>query len=274
MTSAAAIESVPAPWTCKCDTYWLLFGSQSPLPADVYAPLEAQTSTFADPQKAGKFQGGLGSIQIVRYSSTPAGSYDELLLMPGAFEVPGTSGSFNRITRIYVSQKMTCYNAKSKGRRHWGIPKHLARFSFTKPPTSPSGQGESLKVEVFPPDPSITTPFFTATLQPFQWLPSVPFTTKLMPYFGIETRAVQPPLPASSNPDEVELASSDHWFRILPRIYAARTRGMWANVKRSQKSGEAVEEGGQSWWPDIQPWKVGVWLEDATLELGEPEILN
>lgn len=63
-------------------------------------------------------------MQIVRYSETPVGPYDELVIMPGDFEVPvlngGDSGGGSggkkkvkknsRITGIWVSQKDTCWN--------------------------------------------------------------------------------------------------------------------------------------------------------------------
>jgi hypothetical protein len=38
------------------------------------------------------------------------GPYDELMLVPGAFDVPGKSRTQLRMTRIYVSQKSTMYN--------------------------------------------------------------------------------------------------------------------------------------------------------------------
>lgn len=63
-------------------------------------------------------------VQIVRYSESPVGPYDELVIMPGDFEVPvlngGGSGEGSggkkkvkknsRITGIWVSQKDTCWN--------------------------------------------------------------------------------------------------------------------------------------------------------------------
>ena len=57
-------------------------------------------------------------VQIVRYHETPVGSYDELILLPGFFEVPkdahgnerGKKKQTSRITRIYVDQKTTTYN--------------------------------------------------------------------------------------------------------------------------------------------------------------------
>lgn len=63
-------------------------------------------------------------MQIVRYSETPVGPYDELVIVPGDFEVPVLNGSGSgegngekkkvkknsRITGIWVSQKDTCWN--------------------------------------------------------------------------------------------------------------------------------------------------------------------
>ena len=52
-------------------------------------------------------------IQIVRYTDTPVGPYDELVLIPGNFLAPGGKDKGKarmRISRIYVSQTKTCYN--------------------------------------------------------------------------------------------------------------------------------------------------------------------
>ncbi|KAI9759298.1 MAG: hypothetical protein M4579_002427 [Chaenotheca gracillima] len=278
-----SIEEAPAPWTCKCSMYWMMFSISGPLPENAYAPLEAETAAVSDPEKSGQFRGGLGSMQIVRYSSTPAGSYDELLIVPGTFDVPGTKDKNNRITRIYVSQKKTCYNANIQGRKNWGIPKHLARFVFTTPPTI-SNSPKVLKVEVFPPDPAAEKPFLTATFQQMRYLPGVPLSTNIMPYIGLDVRMSQPPLPASLNPSEGELVGSDHWYRTLPAVYAPKAIAMWVDFRLpkakgnkgedSAVDGEEVTEDLAAWWPDVKPWKFGLWVEDATLEFGEPEILK
>ena len=63
----------PAPWTTKCDMYWLISYTSGALLEDVYAPLEASSKTFANPSEAGAFHGGLAFVQIVRYSETPVG---------------------------------------------------------------------------------------------------------------------------------------------------------------------------------------------------------
>lgn len=105
---------VPPPWTCKCTAYVLPFfySASSGLPTDLaYAPLEAATSSFFSSQaEAGSYKGGLCLIQIIRYTETPVGPYDEMVLLPGEFGIPGQKGQNMRITSIYVSQKDTCYN--------------------------------------------------------------------------------------------------------------------------------------------------------------------
>lgn len=49
--------------------------------------------------------------QIIRYTDTPVGAYDEFALLPGYFDSP-EGGKNTRITAIYVSQNDTCYNGR------------------------------------------------------------------------------------------------------------------------------------------------------------------
>lgn len=83
----------------------------------MYSSLESRSS-FAN----GKFIGGIGMVQVIRYSETPVGPYDELVLVPGFFTYPRKRDSKGRetvkeqknarVTRIYVSQKDTCWNGR------------------------------------------------------------------------------------------------------------------------------------------------------------------
>lgn len=83
------IEEAPSPWfNMPVTTYMFGFWSKPPLLDYAYAPLEAHSS-FADPTQSGEFKGGLGLLQLVRYHDTPVGAYDELVVLPGYFEVPG-----------------------------------------------------------------------------------------------------------------------------------------------------------------------------------------
>ena len=71
----------PSPWTLKGDVYILPFlASPSDItPELIYDPLEASSPAFAD----SKPLGGFAMVQIIRYSESPVGPYDELLLVPG-----------------------------------------------------------------------------------------------------------------------------------------------------------------------------------------------
>lgn len=113
--NSTQIQRVPPPWTCHYTAYIGTFyvSAKSGLPRDVaYEPLEASSAEFAE---AGVWKGGLVMIQLLRYSSTPVGPYDEMILLPGNFDVPGGYGSYTRITRIYVSQRETTYNGTTAG---------------------------------------------------------------------------------------------------------------------------------------------------------------
>ena len=111
--NSVPFKVAPPPWTCKCTAYVLPFfySASSGLPTDLaYAPLEAATSSFSSQAEAGSYKGGLCLVQIVRYTETPVGPYDEMVLLPGEFGTPGQKGQNLRITSIYVSQRDTCYN--------------------------------------------------------------------------------------------------------------------------------------------------------------------
>ncbi|KAF2493662.1 hypothetical protein BU16DRAFT_464911 [Lophium mytilinum] len=287
----APVSVKPAPWNTQCETYWLMLYMPAVLPEGLYDPLEASSPHFADPNLSGEFKGGLAIIMVVRYKDTPTGPYDELLLIPGAFRAPTSSTpvshrTLNRIARIYVSQRDTCYN----GRANWNIPKHLARFSFSSPPVSAtSPTPKSLTLAVYPPDPTSTIPFFSATLTPFTWLPAIPFSTRYMP---LSAELGQPPLPAApraskvhsplsnSNKakdpyditkDEAELlVGTERWCSMTNHAYSPKTRGMWVEVHSPAE--EDAKKEAQRWWPQgIKPWKIGAWMEEAEIEIPAPK---
>ena len=125
-----SLPLAPPPWTCKATFYALSFyhSASSTLPLDiVYDPLELHAASFSSEKETGKYTGGLGFAQIVRYSETPVGSYDELAILPGFFSSLGPDGKkrkASRITGIWVSQEATLMN----GRRNWNIPKYATRL--------------------------------------------------------------------------------------------------------------------------------------------------
>jgi hypothetical protein len=117
------IIPTPAPWHLKCPAIYMIpfytsAHTAANLPVKAYSPLEA-ASSFAS-KEHGPSVGGISMIQLLRYSESPFGPYDEMIFCPGYFEYPveGKDGEkrkkkATRITRIYVSQKQTCWNGRS-----------------------------------------------------------------------------------------------------------------------------------------------------------------
>ena len=163
--------------------------------------------------------------------------------------------------------------------------RHLARFNFT--PSDPS-TFSPVKVEVFRADLSSTQPFFSATIHPVSYLPRFPMSSTWLSYLGISTDILQPPLP-EGDPADVVVGSKD-WKRSNPVLRSKRTKLVWIDMKQldeDRKNGEAAvgqEEGdallkrkgkgNENWWPGMRRWHIGMICEDATLELGEPEVFN
>lgn len=280
---------VPSPWTLKAESY-LLFLKLNNLPPGLYDPLE---SAWED-DGLGEFTGGLGAIMIVRYTDTPVGPYDELMLIPGNFTVPHPSNGppqipkkALRIARIYVSQRTTTYN----GRLNWNIPKHLARFEFSAPVTA-EGEAppEKLTVKVFAPgsqEGDGVQPFFACTLKPWTWVPAMPVNMKYVPLKMVHA---QPPIPEPAGhkraveaelDDRVKIdpydisaknevavaAGTDRWCSFDIGGKVARARGCWVEMLRSGTGGEEAAK----YFPQgLSPWSFGGWMEDAVLEIEKP----
>lgn len=287
----SGVNIAPAPWlNLSVTTYIFCFWSKSPLLEYAYAPLEG-ASSFADPKESGAFKGGLSMIEVVRYNDTPVGPYDEIVLVPGFFEIPGTEGKngkrkqMPRCTRIYVSQKDTLWN----GRHNWNIPKHLANFSFTTDPDT-----WALKIEVSPPRPG-SKPFFSAELSKVGYLPAFPFTTNLAKYFGMDLRMAQPPLPAGAHSHKLlrngevaeHLCGTEKWRVADPKI-EGRAKMCWvkqtvplSSRNQSSDSSEATERDGllqrdraveEGWWPAYQPWSLGMWIEEGKISFQDSHV--
>ncbi|KAK3935832.1 hypothetical protein QBC46DRAFT_396587 [Diplogelasinospora grovesii] len=271
---SSEIQIAPPPWKCKATAYMIPFWTSSRtaanLPTKAYHPLEA-ASTFASPDY-GTPVGGLSMIQILRYTESPVGPYDELLIVPGTFVYPfgndadGTKGTKKglKLTRIYVSQKHTCYN----GRQNWNIPKHLARFEWTDLPNG------ATRVQVYPPDTNANEgAFFQCTFQKSRIpLPSFPCSVRMLSLLGVETGLVQPPLPEG---ESGELVGTKQWCRAVPIQYASRTSFLWADMQQQQQTGEngdAAADGCENFWPGLNRWNACFKMTDATIEFGDSEV--
>lgn len=132
--STAPIELAPAPWTLKGTVYSITYIPLSTkLPTKAFAPLERQYASAVE----GEYVGILGQIQIIRYTDSPVGPYDELLIVPGFFKYNHTSPSGKleerknlRVSRIYVSQKYTNWNGRMS--TFITYPSHLTVYTHPR----------------------------------------------------------------------------------------------------------------------------------------------
>ncbi|KAL8889663.1 MAG: hypothetical protein Q9215_003073 [Flavoplaca cf. flavocitrina] len=236
------IKVVPPPWTVHYEAYVGAFyvSAKSGLPRDIaYEPLEASSAKTTE---AGVWKGGMVMIQLLRYTSTPVGPYDEMTLLPGNFDVPG-----------------------GHGRKYWNLPKHIARFKYIGDFSSPP-----FTVQLFPEEAGIETPFFTASLQHFAvWTPSFPFSSNVMRWLGVPNSLVQPPLP-EGEPKEL-LCGTDAWYKVTASIYSPKAKIVWMDLKQHGKDGQSDNK---NWWPGIKRWHVGLWLQNTQMYLGDPEVLS
>ncbi|RAR06250.1 MFS general substrate transporter [Stemphylium lycopersici] len=285
------VPRAKAPWNLKAECYTFLLKLKQ-LPKGTYDAFEAE---WAD-EKLGTFEGGLGSVMVVRYSDTPVGPYDELIFVPGNFTIPHpSSGTIPklpkkamRISRIYVSQRTTTYN----GRLNWNIPKHLARFTFSAPATM---QGQSpprdLTVRVFPPgtqDGDGVNPFFSATIKPWQWVPAIPVSTKYIP---MNFTLVQPPIPEAqghkqaakeaidgphTDPYDLDpekglavLVGTESWRTFDISASSPRARGCWVEVHEGGQGEQSGDEECETFFPRrLGTWSIGAWMEEVDWNIG------
>jgi hypothetical protein len=115
------LQDFPAPWTLKVEDSWIL-------------PFSYDSRTHCIIQKSQSdrdfARSGLGTVMIVKYVSSDAGPYDEIIfLTPTSF--PKIHGEWippYRLPIIYVSTEASLRN----GRKNWGIRKELANFTWSK----------------------------------------------------------------------------------------------------------------------------------------------
>lgn len=279
--SPEPITYSPAPWTLKGTIYsfFLLPGVGIPLfgglPAKAFPPLERQYPEAI----AGDYKGILGMIQVIRYTESPVGPYDELLIVPGFFGYPGSDGSDItnvRVSRIYVSQKYTAWN----GRVNWNIPKHLARFDWT----SDVNGGESVKIYPFDTsgDPyesgPSAKPFFQMSFSPLlNGILQIPFSTDLYGILGINLTLVQPPVPQGQDVFGA-IAGTSTSKSVVPGQSSDRTT--FGTINLSQAGGDGEETGTNAvgdeyfpnFWPGLLSTNVGLRMEDATITFSEPVV--
>lgn len=148
----------------------------------------------------------------------------------------------------------------NSGRRNWNIAKHLARFEFSESTRRKEDPlPKELKVSVYQPgmaNGNTERPFFSATFTTVKWAPSGPLSTRYSP---LDTTLVQPPLPAGDVPI---LCGTDTWKLCKLLIWTHRATAVWVDVTTTDEN-----EGNA--WPVVKPWRLGICLEDATIELAK-----
>ncbi|KAH7096498.1 hypothetical protein BKA62DRAFT_719486 [Auriculariales sp. MPI-PUGE-AT-0066] len=280
---------VPAPWTLHGEVYWMVLSGSALLPRNAQSPRPPQHDELLDcayqplerpsadrpgsKEQEGRFVGGLGMVWVVRYTESPVGPYDELIYIPGDFVCPdGTTSP--RITTIYVSSPESVWN----GRRNWNIPKHLARFSFTK-----QDDGSTLvKIYNFydsAPEES-QHPFFAAQFNVQRYLPSIPLSTR--PF--LNKASPHPPLSAgpADRPEEcaTDVSSGETkpglakgWTAVRHSTSGPASLIWWSPAPHKEggkiAAGEYADGVG---FPKVKVWSAGIWMGKGTTVLfGEPE---
>jgi Acetoacetate decarboxylase (ADC) len=118
----------PAPWTLSGNGHILVYRFSK--------EFINKNGHLQDYQK-GNFKGIVGTIMLVDYQVSPVGPYQELLIVPGIFNI-NDKNRFS-ISKIYVSSQDSVYN----GIENWGIPKEFADFKKTV-----NGQSENIEVSI------------------------------------------------------------------------------------------------------------------------------
>ena len=109
-----AVPAAPAPWALMGSGYIIVLKLEHDFVGG---------SCFVQSPLKDSFAGGFGTVMYVDYSYSDAGPYQELLFIPGRFDV--AAGRYFSITKIFVSTQDSVVN----GRNNWGIPKELATFA-------------------------------------------------------------------------------------------------------------------------------------------------
>lgn len=146
----------PAPWYLTGNGYILLYR---------FSKNFIEKNGFLTDSQILHYKGIIGATMLVDYQTSGVGPYQELLFIPGLFEIQGKR--MFSITKIYVST----YNSVWNGIENWGIPKELAFFNWKTEPSEAGSETITIRVE--------NRAIFEATFQK-SWF-KFPLTTALTP---------------------------------------------------------------------------------------------
>ncbi|KAH9818014.1 hypothetical protein DFH28DRAFT_1123950 [Melampsora americana] len=290
-----AFQIAPPGWRLLGEAWWLLL-SVIGKPEDNFTPdlsrINAQPGEYQfspshfDPidqasrdfaNTPGVFRGGTGTVQIIRYHSSPVGPYDELMIVPGNFNVPDElgGGCMSQITRIYVSSLQSVLN----GRTHWNVPKNLAHFEFISVPSgsvtikvyalesytfdSPKKGADVCFKPTF-----ASVPFFSTTFRSFG--PEnlrVPIRTSYLP---VCTTIVQPPL--QQGDPQLGCVGTSTWKKfevdVSGRIGLRKAEGSLLSSNGFKRFADGEH------FPDFKPYQIGFHWKDVKINIGRATVLS
>jgi len=266
----SGFDTALPPWTLEAEAWWILPSIPMPwqakvLPKGAIDPLEEVR--YRDSQAT--YNGGMGTIQLIRYHSSPVGPYDELLYIPGnmSYKVGSTTVSGLSVTRIYVSTVASIVN----GRRNWNIPKHLARFDFV--PEDPTDPLSPVVASVYPSLSNSTTteftpdPVFKSRLVASRRIPTFPLNLGIIPRAILDLRLLQAPLVASTQ-EGSPVVGTERWCGITPS-FSGDVRVLYPEPGlHGGKFGDGVG------FPDASAMSVGLWWPKVKILFSEPEIVD
>lgn len=293
-TEDVKLAPAPAPWLCSAQVYSTYFFNRASSTAlkDVetvaYCPLE-RGSYFASTE-AGRLVGGLGALMVIRYTDTPVGPYDELIICPGSYvyQIEENGEVLERrnlrVSRVYVSSKASVFNGRNSmyhGEvRHpsyhnessllstdWNIPKHLARFDWK------CLADGTMQVHVFPHDTGLdgteaeasSTPLFKAAFKTLPLVPAFPLSTSWAKYLGLDLNLVQPPVPQGTSR---EVVGTDRWCKVRIPQSSSSTHIGWFDISQRDDNGR-LDGLFENFMPGLGRWHLGVRMDDAILTVPE-----
>lgn len=191
------VINAPAPWSLKGEVSYLFAHGQR--------SIQESFNENSEPIRS-PYRGGMGGVMLVRYTASPVGPYDELILIPGYYQFGQTT--YYRISQIYVSSLDSVIN----GRRNWNVPKKLARFCWNDNNTS---------VKVFLPESD--EPFCTIRVRPRLYC--FPVSSAVIPTSF--RSLLQPPLEEGTDKNTFlkTVPSCSGWFRPLVELLEFHTDG-------------------------------------------------
>jgi hypothetical protein len=122
-----------------------------------------------------------------------------------------------------------------------------------------------------------STPIFSAIFKPISYLPSFPISTGVAKYVGMDISIVQPPLPEGRGSVE-ELPGTERWCQSLPLEHSQKASLGWWDLKQGDTTeedpllkgdddhGNEDRKGYENFWPGFGRWRIGMKMEDATIE--------